>query len=110
MTAGKQYNADSINAQAAQAVIGVRDALAYAKEQYDWLNALGSEGIQQAPLVGQGTQISSEDATTILAALTDLAGLAQFFSGQAVTLGFGAQHVSDSYDFMTFGRLLTNGA
>lgn len=109
MTAGKQYTADTINAQAAQAVINVRDALAYVMQQYTWLNTLGVAGITEAPLVGTGEQISTADAETILAALTDLAGLAQFFGGQQVTLGFGAAKVSGTYNFMTFGQLLTNG-
>ena len=116
MTAGNQYTVMSINNGAAAAVVQVRDAFVNLKRQYQWLNQLGTSGIQAAP-VGPPSEwdgqppvaITSGDAGTILAALTDLAGLEQFFSGQAVTLGFGAAKVTGPYDFMTFGRLLTNG-
>lgn len=109
MTAGIQYNADSINSQAAQAVIGVRNALAYAYQQYAWLNQLGTAGIEAAPAVGNGTQINATDAANILAALTDLAGLDQFFLGETATLGFGAAKITGTYNFMSFGQLLTGG-
>jgi hypothetical protein len=109
VTAGNQYTAQTINNNAAAAVTGVRDALAYLMQQYNWLNQLGLTGIENAPAVPGGTQINPTDAGNILAAVTDLAGLAQFFNGQAVTLGFGAAHVTGTYNFMTFGQLLTNG-
>jgi hypothetical protein len=109
MTAGVQYTADSINSQAAQAVIGLRDAFAYLMKQYSWINELGTAGIEAAPTTGGNPAITSADANTILSALTDLAGLEQFFSGQAVTLGFGAAKVSGTYNFMTFGQQLTGG-
>jgi hypothetical protein len=89
--------------------MGVRDSLAYLMRQYSWLNQLGAAGIEAAPAIPGGTQITPGDAGSILSALTDLAGLQQFFAGQAVTLGFGAAKVTGVYDFMTFGRLLTNG-
>ena len=109
MTAGKQFTAQTINDNAAQAVIGVRDALAYAWLQYQWLNQLTLTGVENAPAIPGGTQIGTTDAQNTLAALTDLAGLYQFFNDQAVTLGFGASHVTGTYNFMTFGQLLTNG-
>jgi len=109
MTAGNQYTADTINQNAALAVMGARDSLEYAWKQWSWLNGLGPAGIQAAPTTGGKPAITSGDAGNILAALTDLAGLEQFFLGQAVTLGFGAAKVAGTYDFLTFGKLLTNG-
>lgn len=109
MTAGIQYDAATINNNSAQAIIGVRDAFQYLMKQYNWINSLGSTGIENAPAAPGGTQIDSTDAGNILAALTDLAGLAQFFNGVQPTLGFGAAKVTGSYNFMTFGQLLTNG-
>lgn len=109
ITAGNQYTADTINQNAAAAIVELRNAFAALMVQYNWLNQLGSAGIQAAPTVGGKPAISAVDAGNILSALTDLAGLAQFFNGQAVTLGFGASHVSGTYNHMTFGQLLTNG-
>src|ERR1700691_4496281 len=109
MTAGVQFNAATINNNAAQAVIGVRNALAYAYAQYLWLNSLGTAGIEAAPAAPGGTQINSTDASNDLAAVTDLAGMYQFFNGIQPPLGFGAAKVTGTYNFMTFGQLLTNG-
>jgi hypothetical protein len=109
MTAGIQYTAGTINSNAAAAVIGVRNSLAYAWQEYSWINQLGTAGIEAAAAAPGGTQIDSTDAANILAALTDLAGLYQFFTGISVTLGFGAAKVTGVYNFMTFGQLLTNG-
>ena len=109
MTAGNQYTAQTINSNAAEAVIAVRDSLANAMKQYAWLNQLGAPGIEAAPATPTVPQIVAVDAGNLLAAVTDLAGLNQFFLGQAVTLGFGASHVTGTYNFMTFGQLLTAG-
>lgn len=109
MTAGNQYTADTINQNTAAAIVELRNAFATLMVQYAWLSQLGSAGIQAAPTVGGKPAITAADAGTILAALTDLAGLYQFFNGQAVTLGFGAVKVTGTYNFMTFGQLLTNG-
>jgi hypothetical protein len=110
MTAGNQYTADTINANSAGAVVQVRDSFDYLAKQYDWLNTLGATGIQGAPTVGGKPAITSADATTILAALSDLFGLYQLLMGQTCSVGYGSQHITGSYNFMTFGNQLTNGA
>ena len=110
MAAGFQYTAATINQQAAAAVIGVRNALAYAVQEYQWLMGLGAAGIEAAPAIQGGTQINAADAGNTLAALSDLAGLAQIFNGQQCTLGYGAAVATGPpYSFMTFGKFLTGG-
>lgn len=110
MTAGNQYTADTINQQAAQAVIGVRNALAYAMQEYQWLQELGTSGITSAPAGANGQQIDAGDAATILAALADVAGLDQQFLGEAVTIGFGKNVATGTpYNYMTFGQQMTAG-
>ena len=95
MTAGIQPTQDTINAQAAQLVLALKENFYAIQQFFDFLNRLGATGLES------DYGFSSDDAATLISAYTDLNSLAEIFLGQV------GQNGSTASDYLTFAGLLT---
>lgn len=96
MVAGIQPTQASINAQAAQLVLALKENL-YAIQQFqDFLIRLGAAGLEAPPY-----NFAPGDAAVLLSAYGDLSSLAEIFLGQI------GQNGGAAYSYLTFAGLLT---
>lgn len=95
MSAGFQVNLTGLNGQAAGLVIALKTTLAQIQQYQAWLNSVGAAGLEAAPI-----SMAAADANTLISAFNDLNDLANVYLGAAST------HLTGTYDYRTFSKLL----
>lgn len=96
MAAGFQATLSQVNGQGAGLVISLRNTFVQIQEFKAWLDTVGHAGLVALGMSGS----APDDAATLISAFNDLNDLAGVFTGAAST------HLTGTYDYRTFAKLL----
>lgn len=95
MAAGFQITQATINQQAGNCVIALRNALLQITEFQTWLAGVGSAGLQST------YGFSSADAATMVSAFNDLNDMNTIYNGGT------SIHLTNTYNYTQFAKQLT---